>query len=142
MSTVPGIEDAALAKRLGAVHRDLTWVADRWEDLYESRVKGTPRPWREPTISAEKRAEMDALARIERIDREGFLPPPPGESPAPLHVDILDTLSDILMRADMLVDLMAATLGKDRPDHAASAFDDATPFHDGLLPDGTGAKDR
>ena len=116
------------AKRLGAIRRDLLWVCDRWEDVHEMRLKGTARPWREPTISAEARAEMDALAKAERIDREGFTPPPPGESPAPVHVDILDTLATILMRSDMLAEHVAGTLGIDRLDHAPSAFADATPY--------------
>jgi hypothetical protein len=113
------------AKRIGAIRRDLQWICDRWEDVHELRLKGTPRPWREPSISPEARAELDRLARIEKIDREGLTM---GESPAPVHIDVLDTLAEILMRSDMLAEHVAGSLGVERLDHAASAFDDAEPF--------------
>lgn len=115
----------AYARRVGAIRQDLRWVRDRWEDVHEMRLRGTPRPWREPTISPEARAELDRQARIEKVDREGLTM---GESPAPVHVDVLDVLSDILMRADMLAEHMAQTIGVERLDHADSAFADAAPF--------------
>lgn len=113
------------AKRIGGVRRDLTWICDRWGDVHETRLKGTARPWQASTMSAETRAELDARARIERIERSGIAP---GERQAPVHIDVLDVLSDVLMRADMLHEHMAQVLGIDRLPHAMSAFDDATPY--------------
>lgn len=116
---------AAEAKRLGAIRRDLLWIADRWADVHESRIKGTKRPWREPTLTPEAREELDRRARAEKAEADDRMP---GESLAPVHVDVLDTLADILMRADMLHDHIAATLGVERLDSAPSAFADPGPY--------------
>lgn len=113
------------AKRLGAIRRDLLWIADRWADVHESRIKGTKRPWREPTLTPEAREELDRRARAEKAEADDRMP---GESIAPVHIDVLDTLADILMRADMLHDHVAATLGVERLDPAPSAFSDPTPY--------------
>lgn len=129
MSAEPFTLDATYAKRLGAIRRDLLWVCDRWTDVHEARMKGTARPWREPTITTEAREQLDHQAKLEKADRDslGELRAP-GETAAPVHVDVLDVLSDVLMRSDMLAEHVAQTLGVERPDHAASAFDDAAPF--------------
>lgn len=113
------------SNRIGAVRRDLLWIADRWADVHESRLKGTARPWRAPQVSPDTRSELDAQARLEKADRIGLTM---GESPAPVHVDVLDTLADILMRADMLHDHIAQTLGVERLDPAPSAFADPKPY--------------
>jgi hypothetical protein len=51
-----------------------------------------------------------------------------GESPAPVHVDVLDTLSDLLMAMDLLHEHVAQTAGLDRLPHASSAFGDPGPY--------------
>lgn len=113
------------ARRHGAIQRDLLWIADRWADLYEARLKGTARPYREPSGTPEARAERDRLAKVERLERSGLAP---GEHPSPVHTDVLDVLADVLMRADMLHEHIAQTLGIDRLPHATSAYDDASPY--------------
>jgi hypothetical protein len=116
---------SAYAKRVGAIRRDLLWIADRWADVHESRIKGTKRPWREPTLTPDAREELDRRARAEKAEADDRMP---GESIAPVHIDVLDTLADILMRADMLHDHVANTLGVERLDSASSAFADPSPY--------------
>lgn len=107
---------------------DLAWTRDRWDDLVEYRLKGTPRPWHQPSdLTPEKRSERDALARLERteVERWGRAP---GFSPAPLHVSTLDVMVDILAEADALHETIAQYLGHDRLDSATSALDDPSRF--------------
>jgi len=78
----------------------LTWVRTRWPDLLEARLRGTPRPWHQvDETPPEVAAERDRAARIERIEADGRMP---GYSLAPLHVDVLDTMAQVLMIADLL----------------------------------------
>ena len=103
-------------------------TADRWDDLVEYRLKGTPRPWRQPDeLTPERRAERDALARLEKaeVERWGRAP---GFSPAPMHVSTLDVMVDVLAEADALHETVAQYLGHDRLEPATSALDDPTRF--------------
>lgn len=107
---------------------DLNWTADRWEDLVEYRLKGTPRPWQQPNeLTPEKRAERDALACLERaeVERWGRAP---GFSPAPLHVSTLDVMVDVIAEADTLHETIAQYLGHNRLEPAVSALDDPSRF--------------
>lgn len=105
---------------------DLQWVAGRWTDLHTARLKGTPRPWREPDeLPTAVRAERDHLARVERIEADDRMP---GFSPAPVHVDILDTLAELLMAADLLHEHVAQTVGHPTLAHPATAFADPGPY--------------
>jgi len=107
---------------------DLTWTADRWDDLVAYRLKGTPRPWHQPgDDTPEHRAARDALARLEiaEADRWGRAP---GHSPAPLHVSTLDVMVDVLAEADTLHQTLAQHLGHDRLQPATSALDSAERF--------------
>jgi hypothetical protein len=111
-----------------AVITDLNWVADRWDDLVEYRLKGTPRPWRQAgDLSPEQRAARDALARLEiaEADRWGRAP---GHSPAPLHVSTLDVMVSVLAEADTLHETVAQQLGHDRLEPAMSALDSPVRF--------------
>lgn len=84
---------------------NLDWIHGRWTYLTVARLKGTHRPWREPTLTAEQRAQLDAQARAEKQERGAFVL---GESPAPVHLDTLDKLQDIahkLRRLALAVDL-------------------------------------
>lgn len=67
--------------------RDATWLADALEPLHATRLKGTPRPWRQTELTPEQRAALDTEARAEKAARgAGAF----GESPAPVHLDIID----------------------------------------------------
>lgn len=103
--------------------------------LTASLLPGTHRPYRTPTLTAEVRAERDRQARLERLERIGVAP---GETPAPLDLDIADLLSEILAAADRLADEACDSVGKDRLPPASSAFADPTPYLtllSSLLPD-------
>lgn len=111
-----------------SVIADLDWTAERWDDLVEYRLKGTPRPWRQPDeLDPYRKAIADALARVERaeVERWGRAP---GFSPAPLHVSTLDVMVDVLAEADTLHQTIAQFLGHDRLEPATSALDDPTRF--------------
>lgn len=104
---------------------DLAWVAAYWPDLTEARLPGTARPWRQPELTPERRAELDAEARAERFE---YRPVIPGEHAAPVDVAILDVMRDILCDACNVADRMALA-GSVRPLGAPStAFADATPY--------------
>lgn len=60
--------------------------------LRASLLKGTPRPHATAQgLSPDRRAELDAAARVERLERASVAP---GEHPAPMHLDILDLLDE------------------------------------------------
>jgi hypothetical protein len=100
-------------------------TADRWDDLAQTRLRGTPRPWRQSTIPEEARAEMDRRARQERAEADDRAP---GYSAAPLHLDVLDLMAGILMAADLLHEQVAHTLGHPTLAHPASAYADPRPY--------------
>lgn len=68
---------------------DATWILDAWPALHASRLKGTPRPWRQTDLTPEARAELDAAAKAEKLENNASTF---GESPAPLHLDVHDLL--------------------------------------------------
>lgn len=107
--------------------KTLREVVDRWPDLWESRIKGTQRPWRQPDdeIPPEVKAERDRLARIEKAERDERAP---GESVAPLHLDVLDVCADLLMTADLLHEHVAQTVGHPTLADPASAYADPRPY--------------
>lgn len=90
----------------------LEQVIARWNDLTESRIRGTLR-----VVQGSKR-ERDEL-----VDGEGF-----GSIPAPIHLDVLDAMSSILMWADLLHEDVAQVIGHDRLPSAASAYEDPYRF--------------
>ncbi|MEO3869353.1 hypothetical protein ABGB18_11025 [Nonomuraea sp. B12E4] len=90
------------------VVEDLQWVSAYWEDLTESRLPGTPRPWRHPNLTSDQQYERDRQAWQERLDRSSVAP---GEHPAPLDLGILDTMLDVLVRADDLAAAVAEHAG-------------------------------
>jgi hypothetical protein len=108
-----------------AVIADLEWIAAYWPDLTEARLPGTARPWRQPELSPEQRAERDHAARIERLERAGFAL---GESPAPVDVAILDLLASLLWDADTIHERVAQTAGIERLAPPSTAFADARPY--------------
>lgn len=83
----------------------LEWVIEYWPDLVEARMPLTTKPLRQTrTISAEEIVLRDAQAQMERYFRNNLSW---GESPAPVDVDVLQTVLDIVVYADDL----AAELG-------------------------------
>ncbi|MEV0830090.1 hypothetical protein [Nonomuraea rubra] len=87
---------------------DLRWVVAYWPDLLDSRLHGTPAPWRRPELSAEQREERDHDAWLERLERSEFAV---GAAPAPVRVPVLDTLTDLLADAVDLADELAVAVG-------------------------------
>jgi hypothetical protein len=104
--------------------RDLIVTVDQ---LAASLLPGTARPWRASTISAARRAELDAEAHLERVERSGIAP---GESLAPYSLEISDLLVDILIAADMLAEQVAQAAGVDRLPPASSSYADPRPYLD------------
>lgn len=111
---------AVWARRIGMVRADLLYIADRWPDLYQLRMPGSKKPWRPGGMSAEAREQKDALARIEKAEQGDSVL---GESRAPMDVDVLDTLSDILVIADDLAGRIAEAAGAITLDPPSTAYD-------------------
>jgi len=116
--------DEGQARRIGAIRRDIMWLSERWDDLVQSRLKGTSRPWRQPVLTPEAREALDAQARIEKHERSAIAS---GEHPAPVHVDVLDVLEEILDRAHTLHEHVADTIGKPRLTKPRTIAGDITP---------------
>jgi len=68
------------------------WLADIWPALHESRLKGTPRRWRQHDANPEQPPEK-----------------PGAGTAAPLHLDVLDLLSSIEATAKRIATLIQAT---------------------------------
>lgn len=84
---------------------NLEWVIEYWPDLIEARLPLATKPLRQTrTISKEEIVLRDAAAQIERYFRN---PLSWGESPAPVDVNVLQILFDVVVHADDL----AAELG-------------------------------
>lgn len=87
------------------VAANLEWVIEYWPDLIESRMPLTTKPLRQTrTITGEEKDLLDAAEHLERYFRNNLSW---GESPAPVDVDILQVLLDVVVHADDL----AAELG-------------------------------
>lgn len=105
---------------------DLLYLADRCHDIREARLKGTQRPWQQPAdLDPSQRAERDAQARLERADRNLHAL---AEAPAPLHLDVLDLLVDLLATSDDLAERVAQAAGVERLPPAASHTADPEPY--------------
>jgi hypothetical protein len=104
---------------------DLRWVVTYWPDLEDSRLHGTPAPWRRPQLTAEQREERDQAAWLERLERTGDAP---GDAPAPVRVPVLDTLTDLLADAVDLADELAAAVGCPELPPPSSGLADARPY--------------
>lgn len=90
------------------VAENLAWIYNRWSDLHATRIRGTPKPWRQPTLTLEQRGRLDQLARIEKQERGAFTL---GESPAPIHLDAYDRNVDLTKTMARLARLIATELG-------------------------------
>lgn len=106
---------------------DLEWITTRWPDLHQARLIGTPLPYREPQLTREQRNARDAEAKTERAEADDRMP---GYSRAPVRIPILDMLGRIVMRADLLHEQVAQTVGHDRLPPATSATENPARFLD------------
>lgn len=96
--------------------RDLDWLTLVWGDLMQSRIKGSPRTWLQtPTTKPETVREGDDLVTVNGM-------------PAPVHLDVLDQIVDVVSWADETAEHVAQVLGMDRLPHADSAYADPRPF--------------
>jgi hypothetical protein len=104
----------------------LFWLAEHYDDLAETRYKGTPRPWREPAAhDADQRERTRLQDAQERADRTNLSI---GEHPAPVHVDTLDLLVDVLATADDVAERVSQAAGVQRMPYPASSFASAEPY--------------
>jgi hypothetical protein len=99
--------DAPTAAACRRITRDLHYVATSWPDLLESRLKGTPRPWAERIFTADEKTAADDLAKLERRERAYGI----GDHPAPLHLDVLDTITEVACEMLELEDAVRDALG-------------------------------
>lgn len=83
-----------------SVIETLDWLVEYWSDLLEARMPlTTSQPRHAGDLSTAARAERDEQARAERIERSTLAI---GESPAPVDINVLSTILDVLVRADDL----------------------------------------
>lgn len=101
---------------------DLRWVIAYWPDLHDSRLFGTPTPWRRPQLTPEQVAERDHAAWLERTGDAL------GASPAPLRVPVLDVLTDLLTDAADLADELAAALTCPSMEPPSTGLADPRPY--------------
>jgi hypothetical protein len=105
--------------------RDLRLIASYWPGLAETRIPGTPPPWRPSEITPERRAELDHEARLERLERNGLAP---GEHPDAVRPEVLDLMTTLLWDATELADQVADTLGRPHLHPPSSGLADPTPW--------------
>ena len=89
------------------------WLADNWATLHHTRLKGTPRRWRQTDLTPEQRAQYDQQHRKEKQTNGA---PAGADSPAPLHLDILDQLIKIENDAKTIATTIQATGINAHPD--------------------------
>lgn len=107
---------------LDAARDALAELARLWPLLAETRIPGTALPWRPPDLSPEQRAERDHQARADRLDTEAI-----GFSAAPLHVGIVDVLTDLAADLDHVAGILATETHRPAP-RLPSALADPRPL--------------
>lgn len=104
----------------------LDWLIEYWPDLLEARLPmATKRPWQQPELSPEARDRRDFEARIEWSMRNALAP---GETPAPLDINILQVVLDVLVQADDLQAKLAEEAGHIPLDPPGPGQLDARPY--------------
>lgn len=103
---------------------DLHYILERYDDFHDARIKGTPRPWQQPVVMSVAVADRIEQAR-EYADRTDEAI---GEHAAPLHLDVLDALIDLLATSADLAERVAQDAGVDRLPPVAGATDDPCPY--------------
>lgn len=107
---------------LDAARDALGELAKLWPLLAETRIPGTALPWRPPELSPEQRAERDREAYADRFDDDVI-----GWTKAPLHLGVVDALTDLAANLDELADVLARETGA-VPPVPASALADPRPL--------------
>src|SRR5919198_405585 len=88
----------------GAVRRvvaDLHLVADLWPGLAHARIPGSALGSHEPSLTAERQAELDHEARLERLERNELMP---GEHVDAVRPEILDLMGSVVCGAEDLAE--------------------------------------
>lgn len=111
-----------LAERAAA---DLRLVATYWPGLAELRDPQAARPYRTPAITAERRAELDHEARLERAERTNLMP---GEHPDAARADVLDLMVALLIDAEQLAERVSLAAWAPVLPPPSTAFADPTPY--------------
>jgi hypothetical protein len=96
--------------------RDLDWLTLVWGDLMQSRLKGSPRTWLHHRTSGKPEQHPgDDMVTVNGM-------------PAPVHLDVLDQIVDVIGWSSEAAENIAQELGVDRPPYATSAHDDPRPW--------------
>lgn len=103
----------------------LEWVTEYWPDLLEARFPGTPRPRPHHEDTAETRRARDEQAAAERAERGGNAI---GDAPAPIDLDIAQTVYDLLAWAEDLAAVIAETADAPAPPPPGPGNLDARPY--------------
>jgi hypothetical protein len=111
-----------LADRAAA---DLRLIAEYWPGLAETRIPGTPPPYRVNPLTADQRAQLDHQARQERVDRDGLAP---GEHPDAVRPEVLDLLASLLIDAVDLAEHVSLAARAPVLPPPPTAFADPTPY--------------
>lgn len=104
---------------------ELQLVIDYWPGLADTRLPDVRRPYREPTITPETRAELDRQAWEERMERIDIAP---GEHPDAVRAEVLDMMGDLLLAADDVATLVARAVWCPRLEPPPTAFSDPRPW--------------
>lgn len=88
------------------------WIHDAFPALHESRLKGTPRRWRQTDLTPQQLQALDA----EHRDQKRAAGAPAGaDSQAPLHLDVLVLLTSIESTASYAARIIQAGYHVDAP---------------------------
>jgi hypothetical protein len=108
---------------LDRAYCDLAFAAVAWSGLEAALATGL-RDTAVAAVSDERRSQIDAQARAERLERDGLAP---GEHRDAADPAVIDLMADVAMAADLIAELAAQALGEDRPPPASSALADPRP---------------
>jgi hypothetical protein len=86
---------------LGRAVADLHLVADLWPGLAHARIPGSALGSHEPSLTAERQAELDHEARLERLERNELMP---GEHVDAVRPEILDLMGSVVCGAEDLAE--------------------------------------
>lgn len=104
-----------MSRVIATARRDLDWLALIWGDIMAARLKGTPRTWLHHSTTT----SPEVVPGDEQHTVAGM--------PAPLHLDVLDAIVDVVAWADETAEAVSQVLGLDRLAHASSSFADPRP---------------
>jgi hypothetical protein len=102
----------------------VTDLEDAVMQLASCLEQGVDRPWKTPALTMERRNEIAREAKAERLERDAIAP---GESPAPLDLDVMSELVEILAAAEILADRVCRSVWRPINRPAMSALADPRP---------------